>query len=1035
MPDQALLFQSLFLFLNGRLITNSTRLFERIGWTYHYVGIVLMALIFFSLPTSGNAQVESADTSYIQEIDTLLIMGEVYLKKNAWAEADSIFSIAEMKTVAHLGKASATYSDVCYFQGLFHDRIHEMDEAISKYQVSLDLREQLFGHVHPKVGDCLLRLAIVHEGIGRFDQAEKYYLECRDVRAKTVGVEHADYGGVLSDMAVLYQIQGNYTTARSYYDEAQPILEKALGSSHPRYGMLTFNRANLSRYMGEYEAAESGYSRAAEIFALAMGHSNSYYAMCVSSQGDLLKEMGIFKEAESKISEGIDIWEQVLGSDHPYMATSLVRLAILYNETGRYPEADSLLGKVFRIRKSTLGEDHPEYAAALATQAAFLHTRGEQTGIEELYLKTLEIQRSSLGDDHMETIRTGLSLSQLYHEQQRYPESLTWGRQVVEKWSGIYGLFHPDIGLAWGNLARIYREMGDVDSAVDAFIQRAEQDRKQLLGGIHHLSERELSEYMTLIRANQDEQISYTRNHHPDHPVLSEAVYDNILFYKGFLQRSVQEVRRQASRHPTAANLYQQYQVVQRNLTQEYMMPTHERDSSSILKLELEANQLEKDMARSVSGLNEMMSPIRWKAVRDQLEPQQAAIEFIRYLDEGAYYYAALLVLPECTAPQFISLTRESDLAQLITKSTERRGDYVNDLYTYGERGLQPDQEQLPSLMDQIWTPIQEHIPPKTKSIYFAPDGLLHRINLQALPLDEIEVLNDRYHLFEMTSTRQLLASDHRSSTSERNAAIFGGISFDPDPICVSPTGFTPVEEAELASRGSSTLGPDSILRGGSWKSLIWTQKEGDAILQSLTDANYSAIYLNQEAASEGAFKDLGSFALASPRILHVATHGFFFPDPDVVNEEGQAIIYQQSEDPMFRSGLILAGGNYAWQTGLPVSAGMEDGILSAYEISQLDLGATELVVLSACETGLGDIEGNEGVYGLQRAFQIAGAKYLIMSLWQVPDRETMQFMTTFYRNWLEEKGTIPEAFRKTQREMRDRFFNPYSWAGFVLVE
>ncbi|MBP6185625.1 MAG: CHAT domain-containing protein, partial [Saprospiraceae bacterium] len=181
----------------------------------------------------------------------------------------------------------------------------------------------------------------------------------------------------------------------------------------------------------------------------------------------------------------------------------------------------------------------------------------------------------------------------------------------------------------------------------------------------------------------------------------------------------------------------------------------------------------------------------------------------------------------------------------------------------------------------------------------------------------------------------------------------------------------------------------------------------------------------------------MGQLNNPSPRVLHIATHGFFFPDPVdkiLTSREGEPV-FKWSDNPMIRSGLILAGGNYAWQNGKAVSPDKEDGILTAYEISQMNLSNTELVVLSACETGLGDIQGNEGVYGLQRAFKIAGAKYLIMSLWQVPDRETMEFMTTFYKNWLEQKLSIPDAFRKTQREMRDRFFNPYSWGAFVLVE
>ncbi|MBP6810017.1 MAG: CHAT domain-containing protein, partial [Saprospiraceae bacterium] len=157
---------------------------------------------------------------------------------------------------------------------------------------------------------------------------------------------------------------------------------------------------------------------------------------------------------------------------------------------------------------------------------------------------------------------------------------------------------------------------------------------------------------------------------------------------------------------------------------------------------------------------------------------------------------------------------------------------------------------------------------------------------------------------------------------------------------------------------------------------------------------------------------------------------GFFFPD---------------SDHPMIRSGLLLAGANHAWKTGKPLKPGMEDGILTAYEISQMNLSNTELVVLSACETGLGDIQGNEGVYGLQRAFKIAGAKYLIMSLWQVPDKQTSLLMTTFYKKWLpsdaeakavkEQKMTIPEAFRAAQKELRDAGLDPYQWAGFVLVE
>jgi len=180
---------------------------------------------------------------------------------------------------------------------------------------------------------------------------------------------------------------------------------------------------------------------------------------------------------------------------------------------------------------------------------------------------------------------------------------------------------------------------------------------------------------------------------------------------------------------------------------------------------------------------------------------------------------------------------------------------------------------------------------------------------------------------------------------------------------------------------------------------------------------------------------------------LHVATHGFFFPDPKTTSAGFQTPptfqtpatfagpAFKVAQNPMIRSGLVLAGGNHAWKTGKPLHPDLEDGILTAYEISQMNLSNTELVVLSACETGLGDLVGNEGVYGLQRAFKIAGVRYLIMSLWQVPDFQTQVFMSAFYKHWLEGKMAVPEAFRATQSELKAKYGEAFKWAGFVLVE
>jgi CHAT domain-containing protein len=238
-------------------------------------------------------------------------------------------------------------------------------------------------------------------------------------------------------------------------------------------------------------------------------------------------------------------------------------------------------------------------------------------------------------------------------------------------------------------------------------------------------------------------------------------------------------------------------------------------------------------------------------------------------------------------------------------------------------------------------------------------------------------------------------------------------------------------DEETLASR--NLRGSYRSIRENGWNYLEWTEKEVDYIAQSLNSKEVNVTLLKDKEVTEESFKKIG-VNNPSPRILHLATHGYFFPDPKETNGETG---FQKSEHPLIRSGLILAGANHVWKGGAPQD-GKEDGILTAYEIAQMDLRNTELVVLSACETGLGDIEGNEGVYGLQRAFKMAGAKYVLMSLWSVNDQSAYEFMTRFYELYQQEGKSIPDAYQMTQNEMRLKYlkpFMPYAWAGFVLVE
>jgi len=392
-----------------------------------------------------------------------------------------------------------------------------------------------------------------------------------------------------------------------------------------------------------------------------------------------------------------------------------------------------------------------------------------------------------------------------------------------------------------------------------------------------------------------------------------------------------------------------------------------------------------------------------------------------------------LLFISGDKQPKFIPLFEEKSLDSLLNSKSERKADYVNSLYTLVDRGAVAVEAHKKSLYEILWKPLEKELT-HVNTIYFSPSGLLHRLNLDAIPFSETETLADRYNLIELNSTRQLVIPT-QIKNANNDAVLYGGIQYEQDSMFQS-------NEPLMASRSRGELSfsnVDTTLRGGSWNYLAGTEREVNAIEKIMQTSGVQTNLKKGYAATEDSFKNIGVDNSPSPRILHIATHGYFFNDPKNTAEKSKVgsqaeSVFKMSDHPMLRSGLIMSGGNVAWQ-GKPTLEGREDGVLTAYEISQMNLSNTELVVLSACETGLGDIQGNEGVYGLQRAFKIAGAKYLIMSLWQVPDKQTSLLMTTFYKKFLEEKMPIPDAFHAAQKELRDSGLEPYYWAGFVLVE
>ncbi|MBL7776087.1 MAG: CHAT domain-containing protein, partial [Saprospiraceae bacterium] len=517
----------------------------------------------------------------------------------------------------------------------------------------------------------------------------------------------------------------------------------------------------------------------------------------------------------------------------------------------------------------------------------------------------------------------------------------------------------------------------------------------------------------------------------------------------GFLLSIASGIGKLAASDTAAARLNDLVKSYRRRLAAQLALPIPLR--KDVEGLEQRANAAEKELARSVAGFGDVLRQVHWQDVQAALRPGEAAVEFVHFQyfrglrATDSVLYAALVLRPEDNFPRLVPLFEARQLARLLPENNDM--DRIDAFYK-APVGL--------AVYNLVWKPLAALLK-SSKTVYCSPSGLLHRLNLGAIPVSSRQIIADRHNLVLLGSTRQLATSgDKGKSRGEvRNAALFGGIYYDLDSTIAAPVPTVDLQRGSEPGSGVPRIEIPAlpgmvylpVFAPTPWGPRPWKYLPSTAFevfhIDSLLRANgYTTRIFTGADAAEEAFQKIerGSWP-ASPRIVHLATHGYFYPDVskgqpiNPLTLDGDVSVFQVSEEPMIRSGLILAGANQTWTTGLP-PAGRADGILTAYEISQLDLSNTELVVLSACETGLGVIDGNVGVYGLQRAFNIAGARYLIMSLWQVNDRKTGELMEVFYRAYLVDGLSVPQAFRAAQQTMRARFpGSPYVWAGFVLVE
>lgn len=410
-----------------------------------------------------------------------------------------------------------------------------------------------------------------------------------------------------------------------------------------------------------------------------------------------------------------------------------------------------------------------------------------------------------------------------------------------------------------------------------------------------------------------------------------------------------------------------------------------------------------------------------WEDIKKHLGEHEAAIEFINLwgitpgnLTERHPSLGALILRNNSEFPVFVKLAQDST---------------ITNLYEFDEEGVKQCELLYSSpvsnqLYQSIWEPLLPYLS-DVETVYYAPTGVLQDINLDWIEDGDSNVLATKYNLYRLSSTREILIRD--KSRYHNNATLYGDIAYSIKE--------SPLHESVKSKYRSSTRAGFGPLKG--------TSIELDSIKCELNSRAVRYKEFRKELASEEAFRKLSG---QSPEVIHIATHGFYYSRDEIEKEYKSGnicnfIAYQGMNPELYHSGLALSGAQDTWhnESG-DISKYIEmrsddDGILLSSEIAQMDLANTDLVVLSACETALGNVK-SEGVYGLQRAFKLAGVNSLIMSLWKVDDDATQILMTSFYQNYLNGMSKR-EALLSAQNKVRNTpgFEDPYNWAAFILLD
>ncbi|WP_375581201.1 tetratricopeptide repeat protein [Marivirga tractuosa] len=911
--------------------------------------------------------------------------------------------------------------------GVLEQNRTNIEKAASYFTENLKLIEEALGKQTVEYANTLNNLGSLRLEDGDYDLAESYFKDAAFIFNSIFDKDHENNARTYENLGAVAQSRSQYRKADSLYQLAEKTYINSLGESHPALLNVNSKLALVKLAEAEYPKAERYFRKTLELSRTIFGNQSVAYADALSGMGLYYQSTGNLKEAKSNLEKAINIYTEKLGKLHPSYVTSIENLSSIYQSEGNVEKALPLLNEALEMDSIIYGVRHPKYATTLHNLASLYLSNGDFEKAEDYYEKSLVIDEAVYGVGNPVFASTQYNLAVLYQKQEQHEKADSLFSKVTKLRKEVLGENHPDYIFTlygWGILKQVENEIDSAYALLNSSVNSYLFLFKEYFPS---MSESEKSAFYHKVNPVFEGYKDFAIENYQSIPKLKEDLFDLQLTTKAMLLNASAKMRNQIlnSDDEGLISLFNAWLDEKEKAIQYYSYTKEELKAKNINLNELEAsiNSREKELSLKSSLFNEGFGTdsINWRKLKESLAPNTGVVELVRVkksLKNDSIIYAGLILTAEMDEPEIAVLQEGRRIEQQYFNAYQNLIKFkLMDNISY----------------ENLWEWVDQKIPEGLDKLYISPDGIYNKININTLFSENLEqYLLEKENIRIITSARDLIKNDtklspndssNHPSMTEKNSLSKNEY---PSLVLIGSPDFSLGRADDELTLTAENIGLMRSFSGGI-PALPGTKVEINAI-DSMTTANNWKVSKYMEAEANEILID----SITAPNILHIASHGFFKTydaDKKISGVENQG----KEENPLLRSGILLSGASIGLAGGLPYENSFEDGLLTAYETMNLNLDGTELVVLSACETGLGDVKNGEGVYGLQRAFLVAGADNLIMSLWTVNDYTTQLLMTEFYKHWTEGDDKFT-AFRKAQMKIKEEFPQPYYWAAFTII-